>query len=229
MRTASPLRAALAAAALSSLVACTSAPEYPPGAGLRAFDRRPPEGAETHFCPEWTEGDELVYRRGTRIEVSYVVEREGEGWALHDPRSETKLVLDADLAQLGVRPSDGDPGEYDVRFDPFDPSYSWPLWVGKRWTGQYVRREGSSTEVPVIARYEVDASEEVTVPAGTFMTLRIYRRDAVDLPGNYVERTTVDWYAPEVGYVVKRLEGGLETVLVERLTQGARSEPTAGE
>ena len=206
----------LAAGALL-LAGCTTAPELPPGAGLRAADRRPPPGAEAYYAPQWSVGDELVYRRGQRIEVSYVVQREGEGWALHDPRTETALVLDGDLAQLGVRPSDGD--EFEVRFDPFDPSYAWPLWVGKRWTGEYVRREAGGSEVPVLARYEIDGREEVRVPAGTFECLRIWRRDSVDLPGNFVERTTVDWYAPEVGYVVRRLEGGLETVLVDRLTQ----------
>ncbi|MEO0652798.1 MAG: hypothetical protein AAFZ65_19145, partial [Planctomycetota bacterium] len=105
--------------------------------------------------------------------------------------------------------------------DPIDPSYAWPLWVGKRWTGDYVRRESSGTELPVVARYEIDARETVTVPAGTFDCLRVWRRDAVNLEGNYLERTTIDWYAPEVGYVVRRLEGGLETVLEQRLTQAA--------
>ncbi|QDU65822.1 hypothetical protein [Engelhardtia mirabilis] len=212
------LVAALAVAALGSSCASTK-DALPPGAGLRAHDRTMPSGAVTYAQPNWMAGDELIFRRGDRIELRFVV-REGTdgGFVLEDPIQGRAMVLDSTLAQLGERDVDDD--EFDVSFDPFDPSYSWPLWVGKRWTGEYTLRTEDG-DVPIVAHYHCDAVESVETPAGTFEALRIWRRDRVNAEGNYLERTSVEWFAPEVGYMVKRLEDGLSTVLVEFHTQAS--------
>jgi hypothetical protein len=213
-------RLSLALALAATLTACKgSGPRIPPGVGLRAADRTPPADAMLYERPRWTNGDELHYRRGGRIELSYSVERVEGGYRLIDVNSGRKLALDDDLAMLGEL--SWREGEFRVRLDPLDPSYAWPLWVGKRWTGEYTMRETDGASIPIEARYHCDAVEQVTVPAGTFRCLRVWRRDRVALPGDFVERTTVDWYAPEVGYVVRRLEDGMDMVLVEHLGQGS--------
>ena len=70
-----------------------------------------------------------------------------------------------------------------------------------------------------VARYHCEAGETITVPAGTFETLRIWRRDAIAGQDDLLQHSTVVWYAPEVGYMVRRLSGSLETVLTEHLKQ----------
>lgn len=197
------------------LSACASPREtLPAGEGLRAHDRTIPDGVATYAQPKWLDGDELVFRRGDRLELRFVVRsREDGGFDLEDTERGNVLVLDGSLAQLGERAADADADDFRLRFDPLDPSYVWPLWVGKRWTGAFTLRSPRG-DVPVVARYHCDALETVETPAGTFEALRIWRADRVDAEGNYLERTTVEWYAPAVGYVVKRLEDGLATVLV---------------
>ena len=214
LRSGRPCALAVALAATALLSSCLSSGDtLPAGAGLRAHDRTMPAGAVTYAQPHWIAGDELVFRRGGRIELKFVV-REGAdgGFELEDSIMGRVLVLDSTLAQLGERAIDDD--ELEVQYDPFDPSYAWPLWEGKRWTGEFTQRDGH-TDVPVLAHYHCDAIEVVQTPAGTFEALRIWRRDRPNMEGNYFERTTVEWFAPEVGYVIKRLADGLTTELVE--------------
>ncbi|MHC4261535.1 MAG: hypothetical protein ACYSWX_03365 [Planctomycetota bacterium] len=197
---------------------CSSPPPLPAGSGLRAADQTPPEGIELYERPNWTAGDELIYQRGERATLSFVVEPVGDGWGLRDASSDRQTVLDANLGLLGERRIDAE--RFDVEVDPYDPAYSWPLWVGKRWTGEFTMRDtATGEEVMFVARYHCEAGETITVPAGTFETLRIWRRDAIAGQDDLLQHSTVVWYAPEVGYMVRRLSGSLETVLTEHLKQ----------
>lgn len=80
---------------------------------------------------------------------------------------------------------------------PHVGSFSWPLWVGKKWKATYKYRDherGSSFDI----RYDwkVEDYKDVTVPAGTFKAFKLHGRNP------YSERT--DWFAPEIKSYVKR-------------------------
>lgn len=107
---------------------------------------------------------------------------------------------------------------------PHVRSFSWPLWVGKKWKAKYKYRDherGSSFDV----RYDwkVEDYKEVTVPAGTFKAFKLHGRNP------YSERT--DWFAPEVkSYVKQKYErkrkhflgwGGYTRELVEYIPAGS--------
>jgi hypothetical protein len=95
-----------------------------------------------------------------------------------------------------------------VRETPSRTSYSWPLEVGKNWEQSYrweapVDRQTSDAA----ARWVVEAEETVTVPAGTFHTLKITWRNR-----NTNALIAEMWYAPEVKQFVKErevLSGGI--------------------
>lgn len=81
-------------------------------------------------------------------------------------------------------------------YEPFDPLFEWPLAIGRQWTGDYYVTEASGGS-PRLTRfaYRVDALEEVTVPAGRFVALRVRRHDAIE--------TIVRWWSPELGLPIK--------------------------
>jgi hypothetical protein len=95
-----------------------------------------------------------------------------------------------------------------VRETPSRTSYSWPLVIGKNWEQNY-RREApvdrqTSDEA---ARWAVESEETVTVPAGTFHTLKITWRNR-----NTNALIVEMWYAPAVKQFVKEravLSGGI--------------------
>ncbi|MCC6785712.1 MAG: hypothetical protein IT457_22890 [Planctomycetes bacterium] len=191
--------------------ACHSAPPVvPAGPGLVTFDRQPPEGATTFPRPEWTVGDRFVYRHGgeqrVAVRVAAIDEKE---IALLDESAGVRNVVDRDFGYLRLESPEG---EALTRWDPVDARCHWPLWVGKRWACQYVLREDGGAQVPVLVEYHCDAQENVEVPAGRYQALRIWRRSRPLLEGEWLDRTDVAWYAPELGQVVKRLEA---TVLTE--------------
>ncbi|RMH05159.1 MAG: hypothetical protein D6702_01190 [Planctomycetota bacterium] len=213
-------------AALILLPACAAHDELPAGSGrgLVSWDRQPPAGAETFARPEWTVGDRFVYRRGDEIRAAFRVDAIDEnGIRLVEEESGLFEFLDRDLGERG-QDMPGLPKARRV-FDPADSGYSWPLWVGKRWTCHYLsKRPGQKQPLPLLVRYECDAVEEVTVPAGTFRCLRIWRRARVAAKGSFKERTSLSWYSPEVGWFVRRLNADELTELVEVHRQG----PAAG-
>jgi len=87
--------------------------------------------------------------------------------------------------------------------------YAWPLEVGKSW--EQTRHEERPTENQATDRTDaatVEAEETVTVPAGTFTTLKLVYRDKANGQIRYEE-----WYAPAVKSWV---------LLRERLTSGLR-------
>ncbi len=200
----------------SALAACQGAPPAPPlvGQGLVTVDRTPPEGAATFARPEWLVGDRFVYERGGRMQIPVRVSKADEqGYVLVDERAGLELLLDRDLGELGERVP-ADPSR-DRRRDPVDARLTWPLWVGKRWTCHYVQRAADGSGLPILATYTCDAIETVTVPAGTFDALRIWRRARPAVEGEFLDATEVGWYAPAVGWFVRRLADGTLTELRE--------------
>lgn len=214
------LRVASCVLASAALAACRStAPDYPAGDGLASVDREAPPGVDLYPRPQFQAGDWFTYRRGGLFRLRYrvVADPNEAGYLLVDEDADRALVMDRDLAMLGEgsMPRENGLVDWSSRLDPLDPSFTWPLWVGKRWSGDFVQRDSDGSELPLKTYYEVIAKEELTTPAGTFETLRIERRSTPALEAEFIDRLSVLWYAPEVGYVVRRLEDGIETELEE--------------
>lgn len=186
------------------------------GRGLLSCDRKPPDGAETFAAPSWQPGDRMVFVRGSTQRLSLHVEAHGDGLALVDDASHTRQLLSADLADLGVEEvRAAGKVEPAIAVAPGDLRYHWPLWAGKRWSCHFLRKAPGQPPLPLLVTYVVEASEDVTVPAGTFATLRILRRAAVAAEGAFLERASLYWYAPSIGTEVRRLDDGLLTELAE--------------
>lgn len=192
----------------------------PSGGGLVSFDRESPTGARLVRRPTWQAGDRFSYRRGNLIDLHLRVEFiDDERYGLLDEDTGAVLVLDADLGLLGEGAL-GTGGvwsdeRYAVRVHPVDPAFSWPLWAGKRWTGQFLRVLPGGQVVPFVAEYQALAWEDVTTPSGPVEALKIQRTVRIAQEGQYVERTALSWFAPVIGAEVQRLEDGLLTLLTD--------------
>ena len=82
---------------------------------------------------------------------------------------------------------------------PPKANYVWPLVVGKTWEQAFHEERPQDRQTQDIARtVSVDAEETVTVPAGTFQTLRITARSKRSTALSYEM-----WYAPAVMQWVK--------------------------
>ena len=71
--------------------------------------------------------------------------------------------------------------------------FDWPLKVGKKWSNDYISRQYSEGFRPSRSKrsVQIQTYEEVTVPAGTFKTIRIQAGEETF------------WYAPSIGWTVK--------------------------
>ena len=176
------------------------------GKGVLAFDREPPAGARLFECPSWTEGDQFIYLRGGMLRLPLRVwAGEDGGFVLENEDNGVKTLLSADLNLTGLE----EPGEpMAQRSDPAETWLHWPLWVGKRWSCNFVNRRPGQPPLPLVITYHCDAIETIDVPAGKFECLRIWRRARVASKRKYLERTSILWYAPQVGYFARRLENG---------------------
>lgn len=93
------------------------------------------------------------------------------------------------------------------RLDPFLPQFRFPLRVGAGWTQAYQDidiRTGDAK--PCVAIVKAEAMESVTVPAGTFATVRIVvdlgiQKNAAD--GTSFQDTMTIWYAKDANRLVR--------------------------
>ena len=195
------------------LPACRGAAgSLPPGRGLVSYDRDPPQGAVAYDAPAWKVGDRLVYRKGGAVRAAYRVEATEDGvHRLVEEQGTLVLHIGTDLSDRGQETVGGGT----VTYDPADFELSWPLWQGKRWSCSFVSRAPGREDIPLLVSYTCDATEDVTVPAGTFRCLRIWRRARLASPGNWIDRFSIAWYAPEAGAFVRRLNDSLLTELEE--------------
>lgn len=200
------------------LSACQSGPAADPlpedwtAPGLVAVDPGPPVGAESAPAPIWASATELVFlRSGQRAELTSEIADDGR-LALVLPGKGGRQWFDRDLAELGNESTDG---ETWVRFEPGDPWLHFPLWKGKSWSAHYLLRSSRGRVAPIEVRYHCDQIEEITTPAGSFRSFRVWRRSRVAGVAQSKERTSLYWYAPEVGFVVRRLDDGQLVELIE--------------
>lgn len=93
-------------------------------------------------------------------------------------------------------------GSKSFDLSPNHGNYEWPLTVGKRWVSTYDYTDYSTNRTwhGVQTFWKVEAEEIVTVPAGTFKTLRLQSS-----PGEKNGTRRTRWYAPSIGAVVKNI------------------------
>ena len=94
-------------------------------------------------------------------------------------------------------------GEILGSLSPHSGQYQWPLEVGKSWRSVRTWTDNLNPQWsgPGWEEFMVVAWEEVTVPAGTFMTYKVVRtKTSWKTVGG---EKSVNWYAPEFGAVVK--------------------------
>jgi len=152
--------------------------------------------------PVWHVGDEWQYAyQGPVDSGSYV-------WVVNRIETldgEPNYVLKAGTREIFQRVSDlantleRVDGVAVLREKPARLMFTWPLSVGKSWAESHMQErpvERSTTDRN--STWTVDAEETVTVPAGTFRTLKITWRNKNT--GNMV---TEMWYAPDVKQWVK--------------------------
>jgi hypothetical protein len=186
--------------------ACGAAPPALPdgvGRGLVQCDKEPPAGATTWQRPEWRVGDQFVFLRGESVKGEFVVTAvTAEHYAMRIKNIEVRRTLD--LGNLGEWSSRGDALHV---LSPVDVRYSWPLWVGKRWSCEFVDRSAGGEVVPTRADYVVEDLDTVTVAAGTFPALRIVRTTRRLDAEDFLPRWQVTWYSPDAGTEVRQQNG----------------------
>jgi len=190
---------------VSLATACASQPDRAAtGKGLLSFDREPPEGAKVYEAPVWTVGDHFVYRRGGRVRNDFrVVDVSEAGFVLEETGSHVYQKLTRGLAELArVAP---DKNLHRV-LSPADFQLSFPLWVGKKWSCNFIDRSPDGQR-EINASYHCDKLEKIETKAGTFECLRIWRTARWVTTEQFYDRVSVAWYSPEVGFFARRLEG----------------------
>jgi len=205
-----------------TLSACSATKHaIPSGKGLLSADKTPPEGAKTWKNPKWSKGDRFEFSRGSRIPLHYRVLKAGDKERIlllegQEPAGNaTVLVFGPDLSERGVwawSESKGK-GAAEKRYLPSDKVFHWPLWVGKSWVCQFVEASKDGLQ-PIRALYRCEGRERVQTRAGNFDCLRIRRIARLEIPGRiYLDKVSLLWYAPQVGWWVRKLEDGIETEL----------------
>ena len=97
-------------------------------------------------------------------------------------------------------------GKTVASFTPFYPDLSFPLFVGKKWTGQYKGQKGIQKWTSEVS-CESAAFESVTTKAGKVDAFRIECKDNWDAGIIFINGTkqSTRWYAPSVGLIVKSI------------------------
>jgi len=164
------------------------------------------------MAPVWQVGDEWQYAyksptaSGTFVWSVNRIESV-DGVPHYVTKSGTQEIFSrvSDLAASLVRVD----GVVVQRQNPSQLVYAWPLAVGKSWEQSYVLErpvDRQTTNYDILNT--VDAEETITVPAGTFRTLKIVGRNR-----NTSTLVYEKWYAPDVkSYVRDRyvLSNGIE-------------------
>lgn len=180
----------------------------PEGSGLVEEDLEPPRGVDLIRAPKWSVGDRFVYQRGDMVETGFVVEQiddqgiwVGELNGVYRQWWGPGFTLQESVSAEGQT----------IRNVPGDARFSWPLWIGKRWSSRFVR-DGGGRRVVVEARYEVEAREFLQIGDKGFDCLRIVRRYRTfdeRSSESSPELTGLYWYSPSIGWLVRKIEAGV--------------------
>lgn len=230
---------------LISLAACAGQPhgldephELLQGEGVRVTQEPQGEtvGAPGEQASAVRDGTVLVFRRGgdrfARLQVE--VDESGDLLRFVDTDSGLQTLHSRQLAEIGRDAPRRMEGEEAVNFPllrlvPGDPWIHFPLGVGKQWTAEIASHAPNRGPGLLTIDYHCDGRELVETSAGRFDCFRIWRvaRRSGDQGGR--ARTSLYWYAPELGFIVRRLDDSelleLEAVATKSGSPSAESEP----
>ena len=163
--------------------------------------QRPPEGAklvELKIPEPGTEAEWKVVKNGEESIQSGVSTKEEIDGVLSfywkNPEGEDTFIYELEsMNVLGMWSHKNK--EWLRRFKPNNGNKQYPLWAGKKYRASYnfSRKNGWSGQVT--SWVNIEDWETVTVPAGTFETLKIVQGNK-----NY---SYTHWFAPELGMGVK--------------------------
>lgn len=148
----------------------------------------------------------------------------GETWAYKTPKGRSVIITITKItdAEIFVRNLQGKTGVYDRqwnlkinpslnedhvawKFIPKRQRYNFPMFAGKVWKEKHVEKS-RAREVDARGIAMVIGEEDVTVPAGTFKTLKIFIQHectALKSTENEGYRKATYWYAPKIKRHVK--------------------------
>jgi hypothetical protein len=179
-----------------------STPPAGSGSGVTVAALAPAATTGPVPAPVWHVGDEWQYAyespagSGTFVwSVSRIETLDGEPNYVVTTGTREIFHRVSDLASTLERVD----GVVVVRDTPARLMYTWPLAVGKSWEESHKQeRPVERSTVERKSQWTVEAEETVSVPAGTFRTLRITWRNK-----NTGAVVTEMWYAPDVKQWVK--------------------------
>jgi hypothetical protein len=191
-------------------------PPLPPSLKISLAKTPSPGALVVSQPPAWSVGDEWLFSwedpsgRGT---YTWRVDREEtlEGVAHYVLKSGTleSFYRKSDLASA----QDTLNGVVVVRSTPPRLHYVWPLAAGATWEQTYrFERPKDAQAYDAIVAGAVEGEETLTVPAGTFKTLRVVYRSGPGAAINWEQ-----WYAPDVRMWVRRREPLKEGVRTREL------------
>ena len=153
--------------------------------------------------PDARVGDRVTYSNGLaglKCNVWEVTEANREGEVVSKCGGNT-LYSTIDNRNL-VRVLN-DTGETMIETAPFYPALTFPLYVGKKWSGKYEGRQGVTKWFSDV-ECEAMTYEAVQVAAGKFDAFRVECVDKIKIgERRYISRKGTSWYAPAVGVTVK--------------------------
>ncbi|MGM9487385.1 hypothetical protein [Ideonella sp. YS5] len=116
----------------------------------------------------------------------------------------TRSLYDAQDGYLGWQPIDLAGG---CLYDQAVIQFSFPMHVGKTWTGEATRTCASGATFTMDYSRTVEAFQKITVPAGTFDALRVKAAitytNVTGLEGGTYTSTSTCWWAVDLGRRVK--------------------------
>jgi len=164
---------------------------------------RPPPSLEPAVTPVWKPGDEWSFQyesatsKGAFVDV-VTREETVDGIECYVVKSGTSefYYRKTDIAYYIQKDSSG---KIIRRYVPPHSFMAWPMAVGKQWQESLTHERPQTRETEEVRLVmRIEATETVTVPAGTFATFKIVRRNnrTGEIDGEF-------WYSPEVRYFVR--------------------------
>lgn len=149
-------------------------------------------------------------KAGTRFAyVDGVFSLKCNRWEVKEVRKGGEIVSKCGASTIVVT-ADGNPvmalndqGEIVSKLTPFLPQLSFPLFVGRKWSGKYDGQEGRFKKWHGDMSCEATAFEPVQVAAGRFDSFRIECVNEARIL--FIRRAikTSNWYAPSIGMIIK--------------------------
>lgn len=154
--------------------------------------------------PEVKPGDRFSYVDGVSLIKcnSWEVKDANKGGVIMSKCGDNALYVTADSGNLVMAVNDK--GDTVAKFTPFYPELSFPLFVGKKWSGKYNTHQ-SGIDVSGDLACESTAFEEVHVAAGKFGAFRIECVNKWDSGIVFIRGTikSTHWYAPAIHLKVR--------------------------